>query len=106
MKKVIRDGKVAVVISKGYGVGWYSWHGYEELLYDPNIVRILENPDEDEDGDTIQKYCEETYDDNTYYGGIDGLCIVWVPKGKRFKIEEYDGEETLILEDSIHWLTA
>jgi hypothetical protein len=26
IKKVIRDGKVAVLISDGYGAGWYSWN--------------------------------------------------------------------------------
>ena len=26
MNKVIRDGKVAVLYSPGYGAGWYSWN--------------------------------------------------------------------------------
>jgi hypothetical protein len=26
MEKVIRDGKVAVLYSPGYGAGWYSWN--------------------------------------------------------------------------------
>ena len=25
MQKVIRDGKVAVLYSPGYGAGWYTW---------------------------------------------------------------------------------
>lgn len=106
MKKVIRDGKVAVLISRGFGAGWYSWHGIEPLLYDPHIIRILENPDEDEDNNTIERYCEETYGENSYYNGIDGLTIIWVPENARFKIDEYDGAETLVLEDSVKWLTA
>lgn len=106
MKKVIRDGKVAVLVSRGFGAGWYSWHGIEELLYDPVIVRILENPDADEDAYTIEKYCEETYGDDNYYGGIDGLTVVWVTQGKRFRIEEYDGAETLVLEENMTWQTA
>lgn len=107
VKKVIRDGKVAVLISIGYGAGWYSWHGIEELLYDPHIVRILENPDEDEDSETIFNYCVEKYGDGSgYFGGVDGLEIVWIPEGKRFRIEEYDGAESVIFEESITWLTA
>ena len=106
MKKVIRDGKVAVLVSQGYGAGWYSWHGIKELLYDPNIVRILENPDEDEDAYTIERYCEETYGDDSYYGGVDGLVIVWVPEGTSFMIHEYDGSESIRYEKEIRWLTA
>lgn len=107
MKKVIRDGKVAVLISRGYGAGWYSWHGIEELLYDPYIVRILENPDEDEDNETIFNYCVERYGDGSgYFGGVDGLDIVWISEGTRFIIEEYDGAETLVVESSVKWLTA
>jgi hypothetical protein len=43
MDKVIRDGKVAVLYSPGYGAGWYSWHDNEELLYDPVIVDMVES---------------------------------------------------------------
>ena len=41
MEKVIRDGKVAVLYSPGYGAGWFSWHGIEELLYDPVVVGMI-----------------------------------------------------------------
>lgn len=106
MKKVIRDGKVAVLVSRGWGAGWYSWHGIEELLYDPEIVRMIENPDEDEDDFSIEKYCEEKYGDSSYYGGVDGLCIVWVPEGTQFIINEYDGAETLWIKEEMPWKTA
>ena len=42
MEKVIRDGKVAVLYSPGYGAGWYSWHDIEDLLYDPAVVEMVE----------------------------------------------------------------
>ena len=106
MKKVIRDGKVAVLVSRGWGAGWYSWHGIEELIYDPEIVRMIENPDEDEDDFSIEKYCEETYGDGSYYGGVDGLCVVWVPEGTQFIIHEYDGAETLWIKEEMPWKTA
>jgi hypothetical protein len=43
MKKVIKDGKVAVLYSPGFGAGWYSWHKTEELLYHPKLVEMVEN---------------------------------------------------------------
>lgn len=106
MKKVIRDGKVAVLISPGYGAGWYTWHGIEELLYDPQIVRILENPDADEDSSSIERYCEKTYGDDSYYGGAEGLKVVWLPEGTKFVLDEYDGSETLRILEKMPWLTA
>jgi hypothetical protein len=43
MNKLVRDGKVAVLYSTGYGAGWYSWHGIEELLYDSVVVEMVNN---------------------------------------------------------------
>jgi len=42
MNKVIVDGKVAVLYSPGYGAGWFSWHNVEELIYDPEVVKLVE----------------------------------------------------------------
>ena len=101
MNKVIRDGMVAVLISPRYGAGWYSWHGIQELLFDPVVVDMLEkNIDRDE----IEKYCEKTYGEDEYYGGITGLQIVWIPEGREFMIHEYDGSETLRYKDEIRWI--
>lgn len=104
MDKVVRDGKVAVLISPGYGAGWYSWYGIEEMLFDPKIVAMLENPDDDEDVDTIIEYCREKYGESGY-DGAHNLTICWVPQGWRFVIDEYDGAETIRFEENIHWIT-
>jgi hypothetical protein len=104
MDKVVRDGKVAVLVSPGYGAGWYSWYGIEEMLFDPKIVAMLENPDDDEDVDTIIEYCREKYGESGYDGASD-LTICWVPEGRRFVIDEYDGYENIRFEENIRWIT-
>jgi len=101
MNKLIRDGRVAVLVSPGYGAGWYSWHTNEELLYDPSIVEWLEQGDLDK----IKTYLELKYPDDTTLG-LDDLTVDWVPVGARFRIEEYDGAENLVLESKEKWLTA
>jgi len=106
MEKVIRDGKVGVLISAGYGAGWYSWHGIEELLYDPRVIAMLENPDDEEDLSAIVNYCHQKYGEHEYFGGVDGLYVVWVPVGSRFLIEDYDGAESIRFENAIPWITA
>jgi hypothetical protein len=99
--KLIRDNKVAVLVSPGYGAGWYSWHHIEELIYDPSIVEWLEKGELDK----ISTFVELKYPDQ-YFGGLEDLVIEWVPVGARFRINEYDGAESLVLESKERWLTA
>jgi hypothetical protein len=101
MQKLIRDGQVAVLVSPGYGAGWYSWHYNEELLYDPSIVQWLEINELEK----IRAYLELKYSDE-YTGGIEDLVVEWVPEGARFRIEEYDGAESLVIESKQRWMTA
>ena len=101
MKKLIRDGRVAVLVSPGYGAGWYSWHGNEQLIYDPSIVEWVEQ----EQLDKVLTYMELKYPD-VYCGGLENLEVIWVPAGAKFRIDEYDGAESLVLETNKHWLIA
>lgn len=105
MKKLIRDDRVAVLVSQGFGAGWFTWHGVEALLFDPKVIDMLESG---QDGQDIVRYCETTYGADSYYGGIDGLTVQWVPVGVRFYINEYDGSEVLVTEDDMAqlWVTA
>lgn len=47
MEKVIRDGKVAVLYSPGYGAGWTTWTYdsklHEVMLFHPLIVEKVES---------------------------------------------------------------
>ena len=100
--KVIENGRVAVLVSSPHGAGWYSWHNNQELLFDPVIVDMV---DRNVDYHDIIEYCKKTYGDQ-YYGGAAGLEIFWVLLGTKFKIDEYDGAETLVTEEDIQWIVA
>lgn len=41
-KRVVRDGKVAVLVSPGYGAGWSTWAAGEEVMFCPEIVAAVE----------------------------------------------------------------
>jgi hypothetical protein len=101
MNKLIRAGQVAVLVSPGFGAGWYSWHHVEELIYDPSVVEWLEQGEMSK----IEAYLALKYKDE-YFGGLEDLVVMWVPKGARFRIEEYDGAESLVLESEERWMTA
>lgn len=102
MKKVIRDGMVAVIYSPGYGAGWYSWNNIQELLFDPEIVKLIE----DEKFSNIEKYVKATYGDSVYCGGVNKLRIAWVAQGTQFKIDEYDGFESVVELGRINFIVA
>lgn len=102
--RVVRDGCVAVLYSPGYGAGWYTWHHKEELLFDPNIVQmVLEDRRDDIEDYVMGLYQDE---DDPYMGGAYDLTVGWVPLGGKFRIDEYDGSESLVLEENESWLIA
>lgn len=109
MNKIICDGKVAVLVSSGYGAGWSTWNTVhsDSLLFDPDIVQMVLDraPVLDSDGAReIADFAESRYNDeeNTVYtGGADGLVVEWIPVGTRFMITEYDGHETVVTEHDL-----
>ena len=103
MERCVRDGRVAVLVSPGFGAGWYSWHGIEALLFDPAVVELVESGAE---SSVIQQYCEELYGDEPYFGGAGDLIVEWVPVGARFRVHEYDGSESLVFESEERWVVA
>ena len=51
MEKLVREGRVAVMYSPGFGAGWYSWNHIQygnELVFDPVLANyILEDKKEE-----------------------------------------------------------
>ena len=102
MQKLNEDGKVAVLYSPGFGAGWYTWNQeYPELLFDPSIVKFVEN----EKWSELRTYVALKYPD-IYTGGLDNLKVAWIPEGALFKVNEYDGSESIELKENTDWLIA
>jgi hypothetical protein len=103
--KVVRDGKVAVLLSPGYGAGWYTWNqAHPELLFLPRVVEMVLNGTSHYE---IEVYVQSLYEeDELYVGGAVDLVVKWVPQGEQFRIEEYDGAESLVLASQEKWITA
>ncbi len=111
MNRVIRDGKVAVLVSGGFGAGWYSWNSsYPQLLFDPTIVGLVEKHEKEIiDKDTYYRLVEEHFKkeySDEYMGGVDGLYIEWIPVGTKFRVIVYDGAESLEVEREDYWIVA
>jgi len=97
--KVIRDDKVAVLYSPGYGAGWSTWDDDKSCLFDPLIVEWVEN------GKTGEIPIENLHE-LFYLGGADQLEIEWIPVGTLFRIEEYAGSESIKYLSETDWVIA
>jgi hypothetical protein len=104
MNKVIRDGKIAVLYSPGYGAGWFSWNTFcPQCVFSPEIVNLIE---EDRNDEVTPELCSMLFGDEFYSGGSRDLKIQWIPEGSNFTIDEYDGFESIHYMDKIEYLTA
>jgi hypothetical protein len=102
MNKLNEDGKVAVLYSPGFGAGWYTWnYEHPEILFDPAIVKLVEK----EKWDELATYVELKYPE-IYTGGMRDLTVEWIPEGALFKVNEYDGNESIELKEGDHWMVA
>ena len=102
--KVVRDGKVAVLVSPGFGAGWYSWNEEQgpECLFNPGIVALLE---QGVPAELVQASAESRWPEG-YWGGARDLKVEWVPVGKAFRVIEYDGSEYLEFSEGVEWIVA
>ena len=101
MEKVIKDGKVAVLVSDSWGAGFHTWGAPVEAIFDPTLVDLIEKQQIEE----ATTYAQKAYP-TAFLGGIADLCIEWIPEGAKFIITEYDGSESIQLMDDTDWLIA
>lgn len=110
-----------ILISPSYGAGWSTWHGNREvakfaLTYQP-IIDFIEGGgkfsrdvgrfggDEADNHPLLVQLTDDIKakfgEDETFYvGGACDLEVVTVEAGQAFRINEYDGYETLVRHDS------
>ena len=101
MNKLIKDGKVGVLISPAFGAGFSTWGYPTEAIFDPTLIELVENEKIQEAVD----YCESTWSDG-YSGGVQDLRVAWIPEGTKFQIVEYDGSESIEFLEDVNWITA
>ena len=101
MEKVIKDGKVGVLVSPGFGAGFSTWGAPIEAIFNPTLIELVQQEKVQEAVDFVEKTWEDVYT-----GGVQDLIVVWVPEGEEFIIEEYDGSESLMLKTDYNWIKA
>lgn len=101
--RVYHDGCVAVLVSRGYGAGWYTWNqNTPSMLFCPKMVEaVLDEKSTDE----LVDLANALYPD-AYAGGVDNLDVQWVKEGGKFRVHEYDGAESIYLLEEEKWFVA
>lgn len=93
-KRYDEEGRVAVLVSGGFGAGWSTWASPEEQEAKVFDSRVVDAVLADQSAEEIVNLCKrlgyESYD-----GGADGLRVEWLDPGTRFVVEEYDGRESI-----------
>jgi hypothetical protein len=112
MTKFTRDNQVAVLYSPGYGAGWSTWAEEAErqlLLFEPDIVQlVLERDSLQITSDEFNKQVEMLWELKQYesYCSPEKLQVTWLHVGTKFRINEYDGSESIMLQQDDIWHTA
>ena len=107
-----------VLVSEGYGAGFSTW-GEREQAYDRRIIEFwLAHKDDSEWINELcnhysnipsaaeleaKKFAESIGYEYVCWLGFEDCELYWVPVGKNFRIDEYDGAETLIIEGQEKW---
>ena len=101
--KVIKNEKVAVAISPGFGAGWTTWNGNKISPFNPKIIEMIEKGKQSE---ITEEWCKENLGIKGHICclGTGDLIIEWLPVGTKFSINEYDGSESIYRDDELEFV--
>lgn len=101
MEKYIKDGKVGVLVSPGWGAGWSTWGDdglRDQLAMDSRFVQAkLDGWDKHK----VEELAERVFGEDAcvYCGSWSKTEVYWISVGEKFVITEHDGHESLMTID-------
>lgn len=101
-KKIVKNGKTAVLVARNQNEQWYTKHCVDALLFDPIVVDIVLRSD---NTFKILDYINSAYPD-LVLDTVPILEVKWIPDGSIFKVETMNNIETLILMEDKKWIIA
>ena len=85
----MKENMIGIVYTHTYGAGFSTWNDTSEL--NQNLAHAIEFEDMLAIKDIlVELECSE-------YLEPEELSVVWVEKGTNYRIDEYDGSETVVL---------
>ena len=101
MEKYIKDGKVGILYSPDYGAGWSTWGSKENKEAMVFCKELCEAVDKGLPLQQIKVIAHARFPEE-YLGGLDDIKLVFMKPGTRFRIDEYDGSESIITKDEYY----
>lgn len=91
-----------ILYSPYFGAGWYTWNtDYPDCITNPEIIDMVEGGVSSK----LIKYRAKELWPNGYWDGARNLEIREIEEGIPFRIEEYDGSESVKLQSEYKWFT-
>jgi hypothetical protein len=119
------EGLVPVLYSPGFGAGWYTSfdpeNAPEEVIFDSRLVQFVASEEfrrlfnsqqyHLREGDKNKQVFHEMMTNwfgltGVYAGGFSQLKIQLIPKNVQFRIEEYDGAESVEIFNPARYFVA
>ena len=107
--------QIGVLVSPGYGAGFSTWYDGPNPMNLACDRRVIEYwlSHQYHKGEDIRKveqdaaaFLETLGYHNVYCGGWGQLKLEWVPVGSLFRIEEYDGFESIEYFNDLGFISA
>lgn len=93
--------QIGILVSRGYGAGWSTWNSPECAL-DQELAAAIEA---ELPYEQIEEIAKRNWPTN-YLGGLAKCEVEWVDEGTPFRIEEYDGNESIRFPSDYNWQVA
>lgn len=100
--------QVAVIIHDDWGSGWYTTHQNLSLLFDAKLAHAIDTGNYSQVKERLNELACVYPEDASWFTTIKpgSLDLKWIPRNKKFIVEDYDGWETVRLKDEIKWIQA
>ena len=109
-KLVNKKNEVAILYSPGFGAGWSSWTVQYalQLATDSRIIKYRFNLDQFYHNIDIETFIKQIncFELMPYVGDFKKTRIKFIPEGTMFRINEYDGAETIEIYSPDNYMKA
>ena len=121
-KLVTSNGNTAVAYSPGYGGGWSTDTNNKQMIFDSRLIQLIlsdyfksEFNEKSElkilpkDKQYYIQFMKSVFPDIGYTPDIDSFCqlvVDFIPQNTQFKIQQYDGNESIKIFDPNDYFTA
>ena len=102
------DNLVGIIVSTGFGAGWSTWNDddipSDFLVMDKTLIEMCLNKTPIE---KVEEYIKSKFPNNSLYmGGWKKSNVFFVVRKTLFRINEYDGNESVEFSNIVEWLES